>query len=235
MSAWAELRQVVLATTDPATVAGGLRSWLRLGDGFGDPELDAFGIADDTMAVGEHTYLEVVSPTTAEHPMATLLTRRGGSMGYLLSVQVGDLPACLERVAAEGVRVTVRHVVQGWDVVQLHPADVGGSTIELDGLHERGRWFWDRLDVDRRVEALVDDVVAVEIGCADPAAMAARWARLLGLAVTRRSDELALADRLVRFVPADAGSGVVAVDLHARERSDAGVERSIGQVRFRLV
>lgn len=148
MSTWADLRQVVLATVDPAEVAGSLRSHLGLGRGFGDPELEAFGIADGTMAVGAHTFLEVVSPTTADHSMAAWLGRRGGSAGYMLSVQVSDIDACLTRCEQVGARVTVRHVVQGWNIVQLHPTDMGGSSVELDGLHDRGRWFWDDLDVD---------------------------------------------------------------------------------------
>ena len=235
VSAWADLRQVVIATTDPAGVAGTLRSRLGLGRGFGDPELAAFGIGDDTMAVGAHTYLEVVSPLTPDHPMAGLLARRGGSVGYLLSVQVSDIDACLARCEQAGVRVTVRHVVQGWHVAQLHPGDMGGSSVELDGLHERGRWFWDSLDVERSATALVDDVVAVDVACADPVAMLARWALVFGLDADTPASTLSLGGRLVRFVPAVDRKGIVAADLHTVDRSAAGDSFTAGNVEFRLV
>ena len=233
--AWADLRQVVLATTDPSGVAGTLRSQLGLGRGFGDPELAAFGIADDTMAVGAHTYLEVVSPLTPDHPIAGWLGRRGGSGGYLLSVQVSDIESCLARCAAEGVRVTVRHVVQGWHVAQLHPGDMGGSSVELDGLHDRGRWFWDSLDVDRPSTALVDDVVAVDVACDDPAAMLARWAMVFGLDADTSAGTLSLGGRLVRFVPAGDRKGLVAADLRTVDRTSAGASFTAGSVEFRLV
>ncbi|MEN9643591.1 MAG: hypothetical protein RL238_260 [Actinomycetota bacterium] len=235
MSTWADLRQVVIATTDPDTVAGELRSRLGLGRGFGDPELAAFGIADDTMAVGAHTYVEVVSPTTPDHPIAKWLARRDGSAGYLLSVQVSDIDACLERCAAAGVRDTVRHVVQGWNVAQLHPGDMGGCSVELDGLHERGRWFWDILDVDRPASSRVDDVVAVEMVAADPDALLARWATVFGLDADTATSSLSLGGRVVRFVHDAERAGIAAVDLHAIDRADAGAEFVAGNVRFRLV
>ena len=80
-----------------------------------------------------------------------------------------------------GVRVTIRHVVQGFDVAQLHPGDMGGSSVELDGLPERGRWFWDILDVDRPPTSKVDDIVAVDVATPDPDALCSRWAGVFGL------------------------------------------------------
>lgn len=235
MTVWADLRQVVLATNEPAAVAGELRARLGLGRGFGDPELEAFGIGDDTMAVGAHTYLEVVHPLVEEHPIAKWLARRGGSAGYLLSVQVSDVDACLARCEQAGVRVTVRHVVQGWHVAQLHPGDMGGSSVELDGLHERGRWFWDALDIDRPATSLVDDVVAVEVAAEDPAALLARWALVFGLDADTAAGTLSLGGRVVRFVPATDRTGIVGVDLHAVDRAATGDEFIAGNVRFRVL
>ena len=132
MSTWADLRQVVLASTDPERVAGELRTHLGLGAGFGDPELAEHGIADDTMAVGASTYLEVVSPLTDDHPLAHWLARQGGSAGYLLSIQVSDIEACLARCAADGIRTTHTQLVQGHRIAQLHPGDMA-INAEIDG------------------------------------------------------------------------------------------------------
>ncbi len=235
MTVWADLRQVVIATRTPDEVAGELRSRLALGRGFGDPELAAFGIEDDTMAVGANTYLEVVSPTTDDHPIAQWLSSRGGSACYLLSVQVSDIDACLARCEQQGVRVTVRHVVQGFNVAQLHPGDMGSCAVELDGLPERGRWFWDILDVDRPETSKVDDIVAVDVAADDPAALLARWSGVFGLDADTATNTLALGSRLVRFVPKVDRKGVVAAELHATDRILAGTSFTAGNVEIRLV
>jgi hypothetical protein len=234
MTPWADLRQVVIGTTDPSGVAGELSSRLGLGSGFGDPELAAFGIADHTMAVGDHTYLEVVSPTSTDHPIANWLVRRGGSAGYLLSVQVSDIDASLARCERAGVRVSVRHVVQGWNVAQLHPRDMGGSSVELDGLHERGRWFWDGLDIDRPSTSRVDDIVAVDIASGDPDGLVSRWSNVFGLDADTRTTSLWMGGRVVRFVTSEDRNGIVAADLHAVDRSSVGDGFVTGNVEFRL-
>ena len=232
MSEWADLRQVIIASTEPVHVAGVLRDQLRLGRGFGDPELDAHGIADDTMAVGPHTYLEVVSPTTLDHPMAQWLAARGGTSGYLLSVQVSDVEACLERCRDMGVRVPLTQPVQGFRVAQLHRGDMGFG-LEIDGIVPRGRWFWDVLDVDRPGDALVDDIVAVDVAVKDPVAAAARMSAVLGL--HHEGESVQLGDRSVRFVESSDRNGPVAVSLHAVDRAEAGNRFDVAGIDIVLV
>jgi hypothetical protein len=235
MTVWAELRQVIVATTDPVGVAGLLREQLWLGAGFGDPELDAHGIADDTMAVGAHTYLEVVSPTTPDHPMAQWLEARGGTSGYLLSVQVSDVDACLERCRELGVRVPLTQPVQGFRIAQLHRGDMGFG-LEIDGIVPRGRWFWDILDVDRPADARVDDIVAVDVAVKDPVASAARMAAVLGLPGAAGSiDSIDLGGRTVRFVESTDRNGTVAVSLHAVDRAEAGNRFDVAGIDIVLV
>ncbi len=217
MSSWADLRQVVLASTDPERVAGELRTHLGLGAGFGDPELAEHGIADDTMAVGASTYLEVVSPLTDDHPLAHWLARQGGSAGYLLSIQVSDIEACLARCAADGIRTTHTQLVQGHRIAQLHPGDMA-INAEIDGIAERGTWFWDALPVDRRADALVDDIVAVDVAVDDPTAVSGRWARVLGLPLDDAST-VHLGARVVRFVPRVDRKGICRVELRAVDRA----------------
>jgi hypothetical protein len=112
---------------------------------------------------------------------------------------------------------------------------MGGSALELDGLHDRGRWFWDHLDVERRADALVDDVVAVDLATDDPPALAARWSHVLGVDVDARSATVALGERLLRFVPQGDRPGIVAADLRAVDPAHVGQEHATGNVRFRLV
>ena len=231
-SSWADLRQVVIATVEPTAVAGALREQLRLGRGFGDPELDAHGIADDTMAVGAHTYLEVVSPTTAEHPMAQWLHTLGGTAGYLLSVQVSDVQACLDRCRELGVRVPLTQPVQGFTVAQLHRGDMGFG-LETDGIVPRGRWFWDILDVDRPATSRVDDIVDVTVAVRDPDHSAVRMAAVLDQ--PRDGHSVVLGERVVRFVTSSDRSGPVAVTLHAVDRADTGERFVAAGIEFNLV
>jgi len=234
MTAWADLRQVVIATDDHDGMSAVIRGELRLGAGFGDSELDAFGIADDTMAVGAHTFLELVSPTTPDHPMAQFLAARGGTSGYLLSVQVSDVDACIARCESDGVRITHSQLVHGHRIAQLHPGDMSFG-VELDGIPTRGEWFWDSLPVDRPADARVDDIVGVELAVKDPGAAAVRWSVVLGLRVGADGTSIDLGDRVVRFVPRGPASGLSHVRMHAVDRADAGHTFTAGPVRITLV
>jgi hypothetical protein len=66
----AELRQVGFATLDHAAAVRTATELLALGPGFGDPLLAAMQLADFTAPVGPDTYVEVLAPTTPDHPVA---------------------------------------------------------------------------------------------------------------------------------------------------------------------
>jgi hypothetical protein len=151
--------------------------------------------------------------------MAQWLQARGGTSGYLLSVQVSDIDACLARCRDLGVRVPLTQPVQGFTVAQLHRGDMGFG-LEIDGIVPRGRWFWDILDVDRPADMRVDDIVAVDVAVKDPGSAAERMASVLGLSSS--GDSVMLADRVVRFIASDDCNGPVAVSLHAVDRAEAG-------------
>ena len=53
--------------------------------------------------------------------------------------------------------------------------------LELDGIPDRSRWFWDDITPGPRPDALIDDITAVTVGVPDPAAAAALWADITGL------------------------------------------------------
>ena len=122
---WAELRQVGLATLDHTAAVRTATELLALGPGFGDPLLAALHLADFTAPVGPDTYLEVLAPTTPDHPVARWLDKVGGSSGWVLSTQVPSLDGVKERAADHGVRIAVETQAMGHDIIQLHPLDVG--------------------------------------------------------------------------------------------------------------
>jgi hypothetical protein len=65
------LRQVGFAALDHAAAVRTATELLALGPGFGDPLLAELGLADFTAPVGPDTYLEVLAPTTPDHPRRT--------------------------------------------------------------------------------------------------------------------------------------------------------------------
>jgi hypothetical protein len=238
---WAELRQVGFATLDHEADVRAATELLGLGSGFGDPLLATLQLADFTAPIGPDTYVEVLAPTTAEHSIARWLNRVGGSSGWVLSTQVPSLDGVKERAAEHGVRIAVETQAMGKDIIQLHPLDVG-VLLELDAFLPRHQWFWDDMPAAQAAQASrstkVDDIVAVDVAVADPAAMAATWAAIIGLeppAETAETAEtsgttgtadgatIAFGRRTIRFVPATSGrTGIVAVDMHATDR-DHGV------------
>ncbi len=177
---WAVLRHLVLATGDALAASARLAAALRLPPGFGDPELAAIELTDRNMPVGGQKYLEVVGPLGPGSYINRWLRRVGGQGGYCLSVQVPDVPACKQRAREAGVRLAADQEVLGHPIIQLHPADMG-VLLELDGIPERDRWFWDDITPGPRPDALIDDITAVTVGVPDPEATAALWADIIGL------------------------------------------------------
>src|ERR1700735_2390951 len=90
------LRQAVVVAKDLESVVGTLRDELALADPFSDPGVEYFGLRNAVFALGD-TFLEVVSPVTEGTAAGRLLDRRGGDCGYMVMVQVTDLPAARER------------------------------------------------------------------------------------------------------------------------------------------
>ena len=228
---WAELRQVGFATLDHQAAVRTATELLELGPGFGDPLLAAMHLADFTAPVGPDTYVEVLAPTTPDHSVARWLGRVGGSSGWVLATQVPSLDGVPERAAGHGVRIAVQTQAMGHDIIQLHPLDVG-VLLELDEFLPRQAWFWDDVPAARAAHAVrttkADDIVAVDVAAADPAAMAQTWAAIIGLdppVPTPDGAALAFSRRTIRFVPPLGGrTGIVAVDVHATDR-DRGVGR----------
>ena len=177
---WAVLRHLVLAANDALAESARLAAALRLPQGFGDPELAAIELTDRNMPVGPQKYLEVVGPLGPGSYINRWLSRVGGQGGYCLSVQVPDVLACKQRALDRGVRLAADQEVLGHRIIQLHPADTG-VLLELDGIPDQSRWFWDDITPGPRPDALIDDITAVTVGLPDPEAAAALWAGIIGL------------------------------------------------------
>jgi hypothetical protein len=242
---WAQLRQVGFATLDFDADCAHATELLGLGPSFDDPLLEEMGLRDFTAPIGPETYVEVLGPIGTDHSVARWLAGRGGSSGWVLSVQVPDLVGVRERAAAEGVRLAMDTEAMGHEVIQLHPRDAG-VLLELDAFMPADAWFWDDMETAKAAQAargvLADGITAVDVAAEDPVALAGVWARIIGLpepvvdgagagagAGGGAGATLDFSGRAIRFVPADGRTGLVGMDVSLTDRSAVGT-RADGQL-----
>lgn len=233
------LRQVALVARELAPVIDDLCATFSLKRGHVDPAVGKYGLENTLIAVGAR-FLEVVAPVQEGTAGGRYLERRGGDGGYMVICQVPTLEeqaALRARAAEAGVRVAHEIDRKTWNIMQLHPADMGAAFLEVDWDEKAdvaGNWMpaggesW-REDVATEV---VSDITGVELQSEDPAALAAKWAAVCGLPVEREGGMpvMRLADALVRFAEATdgRGPGLSAVRLQA---VDAGRARAQAEAR----
>ncbi len=228
---WAKLRQVVIATTDHDADTAAVRKAFGLGEGFADPELAKISLVDATLPVSSERYLELVGSTDSAGPVGRWLSKIGGRGGFVLSVQHPDPDGVRERAKALGVRVPIDELAFGKTVLQLHPKDVG-LVLEIDGIADRGEWFWDDIDPGPEADAAVDEIIGVEVPVADPVAMNALWHRLLDLGEPAEPDRIDLGGSYVKFT---AGGPSADWTVVLRTSSSEAVDPGLAGIGFRLV
>jgi hypothetical protein len=141
-----------------------------------------FGLTNAVFAIGD-TFLEVVSPIEPDVPGARTAVRRlersGGSVcGYMVMLQVDDLPAARERARAAGVREVFGVELDDINEVHLHPGDMRGAIVSLSVPEPEGSWRWGGAGWSERT--VPGGVTGVTVAVADPDAVAARWAAVAG-------------------------------------------------------
>ncbi len=228
------LRQIVIVTADLDAVERRIVDELGVDLCYRDPGVAAFGLQNALFPIGDQL-LEVVSPTEPGTTAGRLLDKRGGDCGYMVMLEVDDLGELRRRFDEVGARIVYEARADGIVGLHLHPADVGGAILSVDQPDRWGEWPWagpvwrDHVRTD-----VVSGVLAVEIEANDPAAMASRWAEVLGLGVAT-TNAVRLDDAEIRFVPAgERGEGVAAFDLRAAAPGQQR-ETSISGCRFRLL
>lgn len=173
--------------------------------------------------------MEVVSPTRPGTAAGRQLERMGGDGGYMVICQTDDQAPFRERAGARGIRTAFEFEDDGYQGWQLHPGDTGGSFLEIDVQPPGGDdpWMPAGDGWQRAVRTdVVDGIRGIELEVADPDATSARWRDLLGRDGFDDGVEL-------RWTTGERG--LVAIDLHAADRSQAGTELAICGVRLRLV
>jgi hypothetical protein len=233
---WVRLRQIALVAKDLDAVVSTLHAELAVQVAFNDPGVATFGLRNAVIPVGNQ-FIEVVSPTRAGTAGGRQLDRLGGDGGYMVICQTDDHDAVRRRVDERGVRTVVDHNDDGYRIFQLHPADTGGSFLEIDfqpgGEDPEGPWMpagpkWQRA----RCTDVVRGITGVEVQSRNPDATAERWSAITGCPLD--GPVLRLDNASVTFVDG-AVETLIAVDLAATDRSRAGERHTIGGVPFTFV
>ncbi len=119
---------VVVADLDDA-----IARYLALGFHGGD----RFPLPDQLVDVATfrsgHGWVELISPTDPEGPIARFLAKRGEGMHHV-AYAVPDLIATLARLETAGIRLidpSPRTGAHGWRIAFIHPESCGGVLTEL--------------------------------------------------------------------------------------------------------
>lgn len=189
------LRQAVLAADELEPVAEALRSTLGLGEPFRDPGVSLFGLENTVFALGD-CFIEVVSPTQADTAAGRYLARHGRrtpsgarGCGYMVIFDVEDLEGARSRAQAAGVRVVWQLDLPDISGTHLHPVDMGGAIVSIDRSNPYGSWRWGGPEWTEQIplrggSGAPGRLAGITVAVDDPAAVAARWGQVLGVAVT---------------------------------------------------
>jgi hypothetical protein len=231
------LRQLVVVASDRDAILAAWQREFGLGDAFADPGVDAFGLHNWVVPVSD-AFLEVVSPTRENTTAGRYMARYGGDCGYMVIFQVDNIEAARNHLRAENCRTVWDGDYPAISGTHLHPADVGASIVSVDEPRPPSSWMWAGPEWESNVRTdVVSGFGGVVVADPDVAALAARWARLLGFVVTDGVATLADGCTVTFVDSASVGgrAGVVGIDLRATDRGLTGRVVSIANVDFTLV
>lgn len=234
------LRQIAFVAHDLDAVVGQLHEALGVEVAFRDPGVATFGLDNAVMPVGDQ-FIEVVAPVREGTAGGRYLDRRNGDGGYMVILQSDRHELRKQRVAELGIRTVLQHDGREYHIMQLHPADTGGSFLEIDeqigGDDIGGPWEPAGPDWQRaRRTHVVTGISAAELQSPDPAALAERWSAILERPVrlVEGVPTIALDNADLRFVEAvdGRGEGLGGIDLAAASTQIASIPTIIGGVRI---
>jgi len=207
------LRQAVIAARELEPVAAELTDALGLGEPFRDPGVGLFGLENAVFAIGD-CFLEIVSPTQPDTAAGRYIERHGGDCGYMAMFDFEDLAGGRSRAADSDVRTVWEIDLPDISGTHLHPADIGGAIVSIDGSQPYGSWRWGG---PQWSGLIADDgapgrLAGITLAVAEPAAVAARWAHVLGVPLAGdgavgTDAVLLVEDAEVRFRALSSGNG----------------------------
>jgi hypothetical protein len=236
------LRQAVLVAAELEPVAATIRSALGLEEPFRDPGVGEFGLHNAVFALGD-CFLEIVSPQRAGTAAGRQLERNGGDGGYMVLFDLEDLEAARERAQRSGVRTVWRIDLPDISGTHMHPSDLRGAIVSLDGSRPYGTWRWGgprwTERVDERPARPPGELRGITVAVAEPEQVAARWGEVLGVEPAGDGGSvLALDGAEVRFraPQSDENEGIVEIALAVPAQVRGGREAiELGSARLTLV
>jgi hypothetical protein len=233
------LRQIALVAKDLGAAERAIEDGLGVSLCFRDPGVGNFGLVNALFPIGDQL-LEVVSPDKDGTTAGRLLERRGGDGGYMVIVQApsfDELARLRDRLAELGIRVVWRSDDADIAGTHLHPRDVGGAIVSIDAANPPESWRWGGPHWRDFIRTeVVTGFAGVQVGAADPAAMAVRWAGALDAPLGADGHSVELDDATITFTPAGPrGEGVDGLSFHATDRSRAGETFELVGMRIGLV
>jgi hypothetical protein len=199
------LRQVVLITRDLRAVTDCLEAEFGLTAGFKDEGVGYFGLENRVLAVGD-CFIEVLTPISEEAAGHRYLERRGTDGGYMAIFQFRDREAPRRRAAALGIRIVWQADLKDIAGAHLDPRDVPGAIVSLDWADPPWSWYWAgpewRAGSATASGARPGGITSLELAVADPPAVAAKWADVLGPDVRLHGSSIMLRDtgQVISFV-----------------------------------
>jgi hypothetical protein len=231
------LRQAVLVAEHLEPVAALLGEALGLGEPFRDPGVGEFGLANVVFTIGD-CFLEIISPLHAGTAAGRRLERGGGDGGYMVLFDLTDLGGARERAEQLGVRTVWQIDLPDISGTHLHPADMPGAIVSLDGSRPYGTWRWGGPEwTGRTGTGAPGRLTGITVSVADPASACGRWAEVLGVASADGPEPALRCDGAeVRFVAAGGGlEGIVEIALALPAEVRAGREQiEVGSARLLL-
>lgn len=232
------LRQIALVANKLAPVIENLKAVFGLEVCFIDPGVGVFGLENSLLPVGNN-FIEVVAPVKENTAAGRYLKRRAGDGGYMVICQCDTHPVQLarrERALGMKIRIAWEHDEPAYHVMQLHPADTGGSFFEIDWdakCEPEGHWSpaggsgWTRA---KRTEVL-SGYSAVELQSPDPRGLAERWSSILEIPTRKDARgrlEIPLDNAAIRVVEATdgRGEGLGGIDVVVADRKRVLAEAS---------
>ena len=211
-----QLRQICFVAEHLAPVIDDLTTILGINSCYVDPGVGIFGLENNLMAVGRN-FLEVVAPTQPNTAGGRYLERRGGDGGYMVITQIDTFEnqqILRQRALDNGVRIAHESQREGWNLCQLHPADMRAAFLELEYDSKEdfnGHWNpvggdgWE----DKVKQDITEDFLGVELQGDNPLELAAHWASVTDCPIAEQGGHpcIAFNNVTLRFVPVTDGRG----------------------------
>ena len=211
MSSYIRLRQICLVVPRLEPVVSDICAIMGLSVCYRDGNVAKYGLENALMPV-DTILLEVVAPTEPGTAAGRFLDKTAGRGGYMAIFCCDDPDARGAHANAMGVRTANVIDHPPYHGVQLHPRDCRAAFIEFNhtdgsddilGAYPPAGPGWQQAIRKDVTQALTE----VEMQSPDPAGLAERWGRIIGVAVSNSAagePELRLPNASFRFVPGES-------------------------------